>query len=105
MDVAGCGQRAALGKHYLNLSVRVGNKEAGGGGGEFLPEFFRLVIDGAPSAPENMSDNNILNGQSSQDVTLSFVIPESANKVELEVGKPSIQETARIPIALKAVGH
>jgi hypothetical protein len=103
VDVDGSGQRAALGKRYLNLSVRVANKEAGGGGGEFLPEFFRLLIDGVPSAPENMSDNNIVNGQSSQDVTLSFVIPESANKVELEVGKPSIQETASIPIALKAV--
>jgi hypothetical protein len=101
VDVDGSGQRAALGKRYLNLSVRVANKETGGGGGEFLPEFFRLVIDGVPSAPENMSDNNIVNGQSSQDVTLSFVIPENATKVELEVGKPDIQETARIPIALK----
>jgi hypothetical protein len=43
-----------------------------------------------------------VNGQSSQDVTMSFVIPEGANKVELEVGKPAIQQTARIPIALKA---
>jgi hypothetical protein len=103
VDVDGSGERAALGKRYLNLSVRVANKEAGGGGGEFLPEFFRLLIDGAPSAPEKMSDNNIVNGQSSQDVTLSFVIPESATKVELEVGKPDIQETARIPIALKAI--
>ena len=34
---------------------------------------------------------------------MSFVIPESATKVELEVGKPDIQETARIPIALKAM--
>jgi hypothetical protein len=101
MDVDGAGQRAALGKRYLNLSVRVANKEAGGGGGVFLPEFFRLMIDGVPSAPENMSDNNIVNGQSSQDVTLSFVIPESATKVELEVGKPDIQQTARIPIVLK----
>jgi hypothetical protein len=103
MDVDGAGQRAALGKRYLNLSVRVANKEAGGGGGEFLPEFFRLMIDGSPSAPENMSDNNIINGQSSQDITMSFVIPESATNVELEVGKPDIQETARIPIALKAM--
>jgi hypothetical protein len=102
VDLDGSGQRAALGKRYLNLSVRVANKETGGGGGEFLPEFFRLVIDGVPSAPEKMSDNNIVNGQSSQDVTLSFVIPENATKVELEVGKPDIQETARIPIALKA---
>jgi hypothetical protein len=102
VDVDGAGQRVALGKRYLNLSVRVANKESGGGGGAFLPEFFRLMIDGVPSSPENMSDNNIVNGQSSQDVTLSFVIPESATKVELEVGKPAIQETARIPIALKA---
>jgi hypothetical protein len=103
MDVDGAGQRAVLGKRYLNLTIRVANKEAGGGGGAFLPEFFRLMIDGAPSAPENMSDNNVVNGQSSQDVTLSFVIPESATKVELEVGKPAIQEIARIPIALTAL--
>jgi len=101
VDVDGAGQRAALGKRYLNLSVRVANKESGGGGGAFLPEFFRLMIDGNPSNPENMSDNNIVNGQSSQDITLLFVIPESATKVELEVGKPDIQQTARIPIALK----
>ena len=102
LDVDGAGQRAGLGKRFLNLSVRVANKETSGGGGVFLPEFFRLMIDGAPSAPENMSDNNIVNGQSSQDVTLSFVIPASANKVELEVGKPDIQQTARIPIVLKS---
>ena len=101
VDVDGAGQRAALGKRYLNLSVRVANKEAGGGGGVFLPEFFRLMIDGSPSAPESMSDNGVVNGQSSQDITMSFVIPESATKVELEVGKPDLQQTARIPIALK----
>ena len=101
VDVDGAGQRVALGKRYLNLSVRVANKESGGGGGVYLPEFFRLMIDGVPSAPENMSENNIVNGQSSQDVTLSFVIPASATKVELEVGRPEIQQTARIPIALQ----
>ena len=37
VDVDGAGQRAALGKRYLNLSVRVANKEAGGGGGTFIP--------------------------------------------------------------------
>ena len=103
VDVDGAGQRVALGKRYLNLSVRVANKEAGGGGGAFLPEFFRLMIDGSPSAPENMSDNSVVNGQSSQDITMSFVIPESATKVELEVGKPDIQQTARIPITLRAM--
>ena len=103
VDVDGAGQRVALGKRYLNLSVRVTSKETAGGGGVFLPEFFRLMIDGNAAAPESMSDNNIVNGQSSQDITLSFVIPESATKVELEVGKPDIQQTARIPIALKAL--
>jgi len=103
LDVDGAVQRAGLGKRFLNLSVRVANKEAGGGGGVFLPEFFRLMIDGNPSAPENMSDNGVVNGQSSQDITMSFVIPESATKVELEVGKPEIQQTARIPIALKVM--
>ena len=103
VDVDGAGQRVALGKRYLNLSVRVANKEAGGGGGVFLPEFFRLMIDGSPSAPENMSDNNVVNGQSAQDITMSFVIPDNATKVELEVGKPDIQQTARIPIALKVM--
>jgi hypothetical protein len=102
VDVDSAGQRAALGKRYLNLSVRVANKEPAGSGGNFLPEFFRLMIDGAPSAPENVSDNNIINGQSSQDITMSFVIPESATKVELEVGKPDMQQTARIPIVLRA---
>jgi hypothetical protein len=103
LDVDGAGQRAGLGKRFLNLSVRVANKEAGGGGGVFLPEFFRLMIDGNASAPEKMSDNGVVNGQSSQDITMSFVIPESATKVELEVGKPEIQQTARIPIALKVM--
>jgi hypothetical protein len=102
LDVDGAGQRAALGKRYLNLSVRVTNKETAGGGGVFLPEFFRLMIDGVASAPENMSDNGVVNGQSSQDITMSFVIPENATKVELEVGKPDIQQTARIPIVLKS---
>jgi hypothetical protein len=102
VDVDGAGQRVALGKRYLNLSVRVANKESGVGGA-YLPEFFRLMIDDNPSAPENMSDNNIVNGQSSQDITMSFVIPASATKVELEVGKPDMQQTARIPIDLKAI--
>jgi hypothetical protein len=101
VDVDGAGKRVALGKRYLNLSVRVANKESGGGGA-FLPEFFRLIVDGNPSAPENM-DNSVVNGQSSQEVTMSFVVPEGATKVELEVGKPDIQETARIPIALKVM--
>src|SRR6202022_2272365 len=71
VDVDAVGQRVALGKRYLNLSVRVANKEAGVGGA-FLPEFFRLMIDGNPAAPKKMSDNYVVNGESSQDITMSF---------------------------------
>jgi hypothetical protein len=102
LDVDGSGQRAALGKRFLNLTVRVASQETSGGGGMFIPEYFRLMIDGVPRALEHMSDNNIVEGQSSQDVTLSFVIPASATKVELEVGKTGVQETARIPLDLTA---
>lgn len=102
VDEDGVGERAALGKRYLNLSIHIAYKETEGGG-QFLPEFFHLLVNGSPSTPENMSDNNIVNPQSSQDITMSYVIPASATSVELEVGKPSIQETAQIPIDLKAV--
>ena len=103
LDVDAAGQRAALGKRYLNLSVRVANKEEAGGGGEFLPEFFRLMINGAPSAPENVSDNNIVNAASSQEITMSFVVPAGTTSVDLEVGRPGVQETAKIPITLGTV--
>jgi hypothetical protein len=102
VDVDSVGERAALDKRYLNLSVRVADKDTESAG-QFLPEFFRLVVNGSPSTSENMSENNIINPQSSQDITMSYVIPANATSVELEVGKPDIQETARIPIDLRTV--
>jgi hypothetical protein len=104
IDVDAFGERAALGKRYLNLTVRVTDKEGGGGGGGyFLPEYFRLLTDGTPSTPGNTSDNSVLNSGSSQDYTMSYLIATNASNVELEVGKPGVQETAKIPIDLKTV--
>jgi hypothetical protein len=34
---------------------------------------------------------------------MSYLIAANANNVELEVGKPGVQETAKIPIDLKTV--
>jgi hypothetical protein len=100
LDMDAFGKRAALGKRYLNLTVRVKDKGAGGGGGYFLPEYFRLLIDGTPNAPENTSDSS-LNSGGSADYTMAYVVPANTNSVELEVGKPGVSELAKIPIDLK----
>jgi hypothetical protein len=102
LEMDAFGKRAALGKRYLNLTVRVTDKGPGGGGGYFLPEYFRLLIDGTSSAPEN-SDDSALNSGSSQDYKMSYVIPANASNVALEVGKPGVSELAKIPIDLKPV--
>ncbi len=104
LDMDAFNKRAALGKRYLNLTVRVTDKQEGRGS-YYLPEYFRLLVDGMPSVPEKTSDNGILAPQSSQDFTMSFVIPANAGSVELEVGKPAVQETAKIPIDLKATNQ
>jgi hypothetical protein len=96
----GVGERAPMGKRYLHLSVRVTSSEPGSAD-QFLPEFFRLSVDGTPYAPEHMSDNNVIASRSSQDVTMSLLIPAGATRVELEVGKPGIQETIKIPLEPK----
>ncbi len=97
IDLDGFGQRAALGKRYLNLTVHITCKEGGGG---FVPEFFRLLINGEPSAPENSSESN-LNCPGFQDYVMAYVIPANAAVVELEVGKTGVQETKKISIDLK----
>ena len=100
VDMDAFGKRTMLGKRYLNVTVHITCKD---GSPEFVPEFFRLLTDGAPSAPENASENNILNCPGSQDYSMSYVIPAGANSVELEVGKTDIQQTAKIQIDLKPV--
>ena len=97
VDLDGFNHRAALGKRYLNLTVHMVCKD---GGNEFVPEFFRLLTDGAPSQPEQSSDSQ-LSCPGSQDYVMSYVIPANAAAVELEVGKTGVQKTATIPIDLK----
>jgi hypothetical protein len=96
------GKRAALDKRYLILTVRVTDKGPAGGGGYFLPEFFRLVIDGNPSLPENSSDSALDSG-GTQDYSMSYVVPKNLSMADLEVGKTGIQETARIHLDLDKV--
>lgn len=99
IDMDAFGQRAALGKRFLNVTVHVAYKDAGDSA-QFLPEFFRLLIDGSPSAPEHASSNSVLANLGSQDYTMAYVIPANATNLELGVGKPDVQETARIPFDL-----
>jgi hypothetical protein len=101
-DLDGVGERAPLGKRYLHLSVHVTSNDAGSPD-QFLPEFLRFSIDGAPYMPEHMSDNNVIASRSSQDVTMSLLIPATVARVELEVGKPDVQPTVKIPLDLKPV--
>jgi hypothetical protein len=101
-ELDGVGERAPLGKRYLHLSVHITDNETNSAD-QFLPEFLRLSIDGAPYKAEHMSDNNVIASHGSQDVTFSLLIPAAAIRAELEVGKPEIQTTATISLDLKPV--
>jgi len=101
-DLDNSGERAPLGKRCLHLSVRVTDNEPDTAD-QFLPEFFRLSVDGSPFAPEHMSDNSVIQTHSSQELTMSLLIPATATSAEVEVGKPAIQQTVKIPLDLKAV--
>ena len=96
-DLDGIGERAPLGKRCLHLSVHVTSNESAAAS-QFLPEFLRFSIDGAPYVPEHMSDNNVIAAHTSQDVTMSLLIPATAIHSELEVGKSEIQPTVKIPL-------
>jgi hypothetical protein len=100
-DLDAPGERAPLGKRCLHLSVRVTDNEPESPD-QFLPEFFRFNVDGAPYVAEHMSENGVIASHSSQELTMSLLVPASALIGELEVGKPSIQQTAKIPLGLKA---
>jgi hypothetical protein len=100
LDVDAFGHRVEEGKRYLNLTVQIADKETGGAD-EFLPEFIRLLVDGAPAAPESADDNTTIGPARSVEHRMAFVIPANATNVELEVGKSGVQQTAKIPIDLK----
>jgi hypothetical protein len=59
---------------------------------------FRLYADGVPLAPTE-APNEVLEANSSIDVDVLFVIPESTTSIELQVGEVG-RETSRIPINL-----
>ncbi|MEP6848505.1 MAG: hypothetical protein ABI999_06590 [Acidobacteriota bacterium] len=100
LDLDGIGTRAAVGKRYLNLTVSVNEHDPGPG--EFLPEFFRLLVNGEPASPENTGEKTTVEAQSTQDYTMSFLIPQDAADIALEVGKPDVQKTAKIPIDMRS---
>lgn len=100
IDLDAFGRRAEQGKRYLNLTVRVANNETNAG--EFLPEYIRLVVDGTPETPERDDNNTAVEPGSKVEHTMAFVIPANASSVELQLGKSGAQETAKIPIDLKA---
>ena len=104
MDVDAFGKRSALDKRYLTLTVRVTDKGPGGGGGYFLPEYFRLLTDGDPSQPETSSDSG-LNSGGTQDYTMSYVVPKNVSMVDLEVGKPDEGPTEKIHLDLDKVAQ
>jgi len=104
MDVDAFGKRSALDKRYLTLTVRVTDKGPGGGGGYFLPEYFRLLTNGDSSQPENTSDSG-LNSGGTQDYTMSYVVPKNIAMVDLEVGRPDEGPTEKIHLDLENVGQ
>jgi hypothetical protein len=104
LDVDSFGKRCALDKRYLNLTVRVTDKGPGGGGGYFLPEYFRLLTDGNPSQPEDTSDSG-LNSGGTQDYDMSYVVPKNVSMVDLEVGKPDESQPKKIHLDLEKAGQ
>lgn len=104
MDEDAFGKRSALDRLYLNLTVRVIDRGEAGGGGYFLPEYFRLVTDGNPSQPEHSSES-LLNSGGTQDYMMSYVVPKNVNMVDLEVGKPDEGQTAKIHLDLEKLSQ
>ena len=82
--------------------MRVTDKGPAGGGGYFLPEYFRLLMDGDASAPENTSDS-ALDAGGTQDYRMSYIVPKDVSMVDLEVGKTGVQKTEKIHINLDKV--
>ena len=101
IDLDGMGKRAALGKRYLNLEVHVVNHDSSG---QFLPEFFRLLLNGDEFSPEDNANKTTIEPQGGQEYSMSFLIPSDTARVELEVGKAEIQKTVGIAIDIRRPG-
>jgi hypothetical protein len=98
IDLDGMGKRAVLDKRYLNLEVHVVNHD---GSGQFLPEFFRLLVNGDEFSPEDNANKTTIEPQRSQEYSMSFLIPSDTANVELEVGKAEIQKTVKMAIDVR----
>jgi len=65
------------------------------------PDFFRLLADGVPLAPEQ-SFIDVVEFQSAKQGDVLFIIPTTTRNVVLQIGYVGGQETSKIPISLKA---
>jgi hypothetical protein len=86
------------GEVALDLSVRMTNN------GRFAANFwdasFRLVVDGVSRAPTSGLDE-IVDGRSAKEGTVSFVVPAAARRLVLRVGE---RDTVGLPVALRRTG-
>jgi len=98
IDLDGMGKRAVLDKRYLNLEVHVVNHD---GSGQFLPEFFRLLVNGDEFSPEDNANKTTIEPLGGQEYSMSFLIPSDTANVELEVGKAEIQKTVKMAIDVR----
>ena len=97
----GIGKHAVLGKRYLNLEVHVVSHDSSG---QFLPEFFRLLVNGDEFSPEDNANKTTIETQEVQEYSISFLIPSNTEDVELEVGKAEIQKNVKMAIDVRRPG-
>lgn len=99
LDLDANGQRADAGKRFLLLGLRVENTSDSRGGMALSGDYFRLVVDGVPRAPD-VSPSTVISAKSAVDGDVVFVVPETAAKVDLQVGEVGHDQPATIRINL-----
>jgi len=101
LDLDAFGQRTAIGKRYLKVTIRADCKDTRGGGCYVGGDTFRLVVDGQPIAPEKLDPvAEAVTSQGSRDFTAAFLVSANTTNCQLEVGEVG-KETARLPIEVK----
>ena len=90
--------RYAPNKLSLRFEVRMTNN--GKYPANFWGASFRLLVDGAPRAPEN-NLNELVDSHSAKEGMVEFVIPDTTTDVGLQIGEVG-EGAPTIPIALKA---
>ncbi len=102
LDLDADGQRAEAGKRFLLLKMRVENTSDFAGGMALGANHFRLLVDGAPRAPDAFP-NTLINAKSAVDGEVVFVLPNAAVKADLQVGEVGYEQPATIPIRLQGI--